>query len=118
MKPENKRCLILNPYSKTLSAATMPQTLENWYAVMGTDNVQMFHLDGCSCLYADDYRVHSHPFLFGTTFPDWNHPVTGVLIFVGGADDEGEITALEPAAEKKIKEQFKKAIIKVYQPRH
>lgn len=112
------KCLILNPATKSLKVAEIPQTLQNWYAVIGTNNVQMFHLKGCSCIYADDYNVHSHPLLYGTTFPDWTHPVTGVLIFVGPADEEGEVTELSEAATARIKEEFKQAEIKIYQPRH
>jgi len=72
----------------------------------------------CSCIYADDYLVHSHPLLFGTTFPDWTHPVTGVLIFVGPADNEGEVTELTEAVIARIKQQFKQAKIKIYEPKH
>jgi len=104
------KCLVLNPYTQTLKTATFYQTLDNWYAVMGTKHVEQFYLqdgEGTACLYTDDVYRGMAP--FGVQFQDWTTPIIGILLFIGPPDEEGNTTSITDKAIRLLQEQFNKA---------
>lgn len=111
---EPKKCMILNPYSRTLKEALIPQTLENWYAILGSSDVQQFYLEtpDCAVIYADDIFNRLTGSMAGTRFKGWEIPVFGILLFVGPPDTEGATSDLSEEAITKIQEQFKTAQVR------
>ncbi len=108
----NRKCLIWNPYTETLKVAYLQQTLKNWYAVIGTNQVEQFYLEdgeGTACLYADDSNVLD--ICYGVQLPDWGQFVVGILLFIGPPDRKGNTTSITNKAIAKIKRQFKAARI-------
>ena len=98
--------MVWNPYTQTLKLATMPQTLENWYATIGTEEVSTFYLrdgHGATCIYSE--RIEEI-IPYGVQFQNWKQPVIGVLLFVGPPDGEGETTDLCEEAVAHIRKQF------------
>ena len=108
--------MILNPYSRTLKRATIPQTLENWYAILGSSDVQQFYLEtpDCAVLYADDIFNRLTGKMAATKFKDWSSPVFGILLFVGPSDMEGATSDLSEIAIAAIEQQFEAAKIQQY----
>ena len=104
-------CMILNPFTRTLKQAAIPHTLENWYAVIGTVQVEQFSMqdgEGTSCLYADDfYDRYGVETQYGTKFQGWMAHITGILIFIGPPDEEGYVTSITNKAMMLLEEEFK-----------
>ena len=97
MKPA-KKCMVWNPYTQTLKLATMPQTLENWYATIGTGEVSAINLKnghGATCIYSEQIET-TIPYVI--QFRDWVLPLVGIVLFVGPPDEEGETMDLSEAA--------------------
>ena len=97
----NKKCLIWNPYTQTIKIAYLQHSLENWYAVIGTNQVEQFYMndrEGTACLYADDLRPMQGQPQQGLKLRNWQQPVMGILLFVGPPDNEGETTSITDKA--------------------
>ena len=103
-------CLVLNPYTQTLKKATFHQTLENWYAIIGTEQVEQFPIhdgQGTTCLYKDD--LHNGIVPYGTLFENWFQPMIGILIFVGPPDCYGHTTGITDKAIEILQRQYQQA---------
>ena len=108
----NKKCLIWNPYTQTLKIAYLQHSLKNWYAVIGTDQVEQFYMndqEGTSCIYADDIgRMNGQP-QQGIKLRNWRQPVMGILLFVGPPDQKGETMSITNKAIALLRPKIRRA---------
>lgn len=85
------KCMILNPYTKTIKFATITPNLATLTAILGTEHLGTFKPEDANflVLHSEDIWDKLTGTIAGTKFKKWKRPYFGMLIFIGPAPELG-----------------------------